>query len=156
MGPLYHLPAAADRAAALREAPGAGAVGVCWRGGRRASRRRSTACEVGAAATRRSSACAIATCATGSIATTPGTTATSRRAYLHRPEELHHELEAAGFEQVALYGVEGPGWMLVDFDRQWQDPVLRRDLLQVAAALEREPAVIGASAHLLAVGRKAA
>ena len=31
---------------------------------------------------------------------------------------------------------------------------LRRDFLQVAAALECEPSVIGASAHLLGIGRK--
>ena len=44
--------------------------------------------------------------------------------------------------------------MLGDFERRWQDPALRRDMLDVAAALEREPSVIGASAHLLGIGRK--
>ena len=68
-------------------------------------------------------------------------------AYFHRPDDLREELEAAGFEDVGVYGVEGPGWMVADFERRWQDPVLRRDFLQVAAALEREPSVIGASAH---------
>jgi SAM-dependent methyltransferase len=75
-------------------------------------------------------------------------------AYFHRPEDLRAELEQAGFQHVKVIGVEGPGWMLPDFEARWRDPALRHDLLAVARALECEPAIVGVSAHLLAFGRK--
>ena len=63
-------------------------------------------------------------------------------------------MESAGFEGVRVLGVEGPGWTLADFDARWDDPSLRADLLDVARRLEAEPSIVGASAHLLGVGRK--
>jgi len=75
-------------------------------------------------------------------------------AYFHRPEELRSEVLAAGFEIEGLYGVEGPGWILPDLVERWNDPERRDILIQTARALEAEPAVLGWSAHLLAVGRK--
>ena len=55
-----------------------------------------------------------------------------------------------------LYGVEGPAWLLPDIEARLADPRCRRDVLRVARALESEPAVTGASAHLLIVARKPA
>ena len=75
-------------------------------------------------------------------------------AYFHRPEELRSEVIDAGFEPLGLYGVEGPGWMLPDFDERWNDLERREILLRTARALESEPAVMGCSAHLLMAGRK--
>jgi hypothetical protein len=75
-------------------------------------------------------------------------------AYFHRPEDLVPEIESAGFEDVIALGVEGPGWVLSDFDERWNHPVARNDLLDVARALERQPSIIGASAHLLGIGRR--
>ena len=76
-------------------------------------------------------------------------------AYFHHPEELRPEVAAAGFAVEGLYGLEGPGWMLQDFDRRWSDPRTRADLLRLARALETESSLLGLSAHLLAVGRRA-
>jgi hypothetical protein len=45
--------------------------------------------------------------------------------------------------------------MLADFDARWDDPALRKDLLDAVRALEAEPSVVGISAHLLGIGRKA-
>ncbi len=75
-------------------------------------------------------------------------------AYFHRPEDLRHELQAAGFEDVSVLGVEGAGWMVADFEARWADPVMRDDLMAVARGLEAEPSVLGVSAHLLGIGRK--
>jgi ubiquinone/menaquinone biosynthesis C-methylase UbiE len=75
-------------------------------------------------------------------------------AYFHRPDELHAELEKVGFTCQAVVGLEGPGWMLSDFDARWADSRKREDLLRVARALETEPSIVGLSAHLLAVGTK--
>jgi ubiquinone/menaquinone biosynthesis C-methylase UbiE len=75
-------------------------------------------------------------------------------AYFHRPEELEAEVVSAGFHCQAVLGLEGPGWILSDFDERWSDPRRREDLLRVARELEREPSIVGLSAHLLAVGIK--
>jgi ubiquinone/menaquinone biosynthesis C-methylase UbiE len=75
-------------------------------------------------------------------------------AYFHRPEELRAEVVSAGFTCQAVLGVEGPGWILSDFDARWADPRKREDLLRVARALEEEASIVGLSAHLLAVGTK--
>ena len=74
-------------------------------------------------------------------------------AYFHRPDELASEIRSAGLELTAVYGIEGPGWMLPDVEARLDDPTRRGVLLQVARMLEAEPAVIGTSAHLLAVAR---
>jgi ubiquinone/menaquinone biosynthesis C-methylase UbiE len=76
-------------------------------------------------------------------------------AYFHRPDELVGELAEAGFLDAGVMGVEGPAWLVADFDARWGDPVLRGDMMAVARALETEPAMLGVSAHLLGVGRKA-
>ena len=75
-------------------------------------------------------------------------------AYFHRPEDLVEDLCDAGFGAVRVFGVEGPGWFLADFEARWADPASRENILRVAHLLEEEPSIIGASAHLLAVGRR--
>ena len=75
-------------------------------------------------------------------------------AYFHRPEELRAELVETGFENINVLGVEGPAWMLPDFASRWSDPALRGDVLDVARSLESEVSILGASAHLLGIGRK--
>ena len=75
-------------------------------------------------------------------------------AYFHRPEDLRREVADAGFEVEGLYGIEGPGWILSDLEERWTNPERREMLLQAARALESEPSVVGASAHLMVVGRK--
>jgi ubiquinone/menaquinone biosynthesis C-methylase UbiE len=76
-------------------------------------------------------------------------------AFFHRPEDIRAELDTAGFQDVDVFGVEGPGWIVSDFERRWADEELRGDIMNVARALESEPSILGASAHLLAIGRKA-
>jgi ubiquinone/menaquinone biosynthesis C-methylase UbiE len=75
-------------------------------------------------------------------------------AYFHRPEDLHYELAEADLRDVRVLGVEGPGWTLPDFDDRWEHDALRADVLHVARALEEEPSIVGASAHLLGIGTK--
>jgi len=75
-------------------------------------------------------------------------------AYFHRPEDLRREATDAGFKVEGLYGIEGPGWILSDLGERWANPERREMLLHAARALESEPSVVGASAHLMVVGRK--
>jgi len=77
-------------------------------------------------------------------------------AYFHRPDELRTEVSRAGLVVDGLYGLEGPAWILPDFDERWADARRRADIVRVARALEAEPSAIGVSAHLLAVARKPA
>ncbi len=75
-------------------------------------------------------------------------------AYFHHPEELPAEVQEAGFEIVETVGIEGIGWMLSDFLRRWADPTAREHLLVAARAVEREPSLLGTSAHIMTVGRR--
>lgn len=72
-------------------------------------------------------------------------------AYFHRPEELAQELAEAGLTVEDTFGVEGPGWLL---GQVWDDEEQRDSVLYAARAVERDPGLIGLSAHLLAVGRR--
>jgi SAM-dependent methyltransferase len=74
-------------------------------------------------------------------------------AYFHLPHELEAEVRAAGFRTLELVGVEGPGWLLPDLEARWADPAERERLLWAARAVEREPSLLGLSAHVLVVAR---
>lgn len=154
MGPLYHLPVATDREAALREARR-----VLIRSGLlvvAAISRYASALD--GLARRLAIDPAFVRIRDRDLQDGQHRNDTDRpdyftTAYFHRPEDLRQELEAAGFDGVSVFGVEGPGWMVADFESRWADCVLREDILAIARALESEPAILGASAHLLAVGR---
>jgi len=75
-------------------------------------------------------------------------------AFFHHPLELRDEVLEAGFALEALVGIEGPGWLLHDFDAYWNNPEKREWILHLARALELEPTLLGVSAHVMVVGRK--
>lgn len=75
-------------------------------------------------------------------------------AYFHRPGELSRELLAAGFQVLEIVAIEGPGWLARDFDRVWNDPAQRERLLHVARKVEKEPSILGATSHIMAIGKK--
>jgi ubiquinone/menaquinone biosynthesis C-methylase UbiE len=75
-------------------------------------------------------------------------------AFFHRPEQLAAELVEAGLIAEALLGIEGPAAMLPDLDDRLHDDRRRDQLLHVLRLLESEPALLGVSAHIMAVGRK--
>ena len=155
MGPLYHLPSAADRVASLREA-----FRVLAEGGVTAVAAISRyASALDGLARRFSLDPRFVKIRDRDLVDGQHRNDTSNpdyftTAYFHRPEDLRSELEVAGFRDVLVFGVEGPAWMLSDFDARWEDPALRKDLLDVARALESEASVVGVSAHLLGIGRK--
>ena len=75
-------------------------------------------------------------------------------AYFHHPDELADEVRSAGLELAGVFGIEGPGWILPDIAERMNDARRREVVLGVARMLEREPSVVGCSAHLLAVARR--
>ena len=74
-------------------------------------------------------------------------------AFFHHPDELKAEVAAAGLHLEEAVGLEGPAWLLPDVEARWSDAGQRERLLAAARAVEREPALMGLSAHLLAVAR---
>jgi ubiquinone/menaquinone biosynthesis C-methylase UbiE len=74
--------------------------------------------------------------------------------FFHHPEELRQEITQAGFVVSGIYGVEGPCWLLRDFDEWWSNAEYQERLLQIARTVETESSLLGASAHLLSVAQK--
>jgi SAM-dependent methyltransferase len=155
LGPLYHLPDRADRLQVLAEARR-----VCRPGGLIAaaaiSRFASTLDGLRAGYLEDPAFAAVAARdrGDGRHFNPTGDPAYFTTAYFHRPEELTAELVAAGVTHLATLAIEGPGWLLPDLDARLADPLRRSALLAGVAALEAEPTLIGASAHLLGVARK--
>jgi|SRR5579884_452966 len=74
-------------------------------------------------------------------------------AFFHTPEGLAQEVRDVGLTLDGVLAVEGPGWLVPDLDEWWRDDRRRERLLASIAAVEREPSLLGMSAHLLAVAR---
>jgi SAM-dependent methyltransferase len=74
--------------------------------------------------------------------------------FFHHPDELRGEVAEAGFAGASVYGVEGPGWLVSEFDTWWENDEYRERILQLARAVEAEPSLLGASAHLMAVATR--
>jgi len=76
------------------------------------------------------------------------------KAYFHCPEDLWKEVGEAGFGGVQVLAVEGPVWSAAGFQSAWEDPAQRQAILDFLEKVEREPSILGASAHFLAVARR--
>lgn len=149
LGPLYHLTEERDRVSALREArrvlrPG----GIVAAGAISRFASLLDGLYAGYLDDPRFSAIVERDLADGQHRS-PGGAEYFTTAYFHRPEELRAELESAALDVTGIFGVEGPGWLLVRDDAD-----LPESLLRVARALEEEPSTIGTSAHLFAVARR--
>ncbi|WP_245805107.1 methyltransferase domain-containing protein [Amycolatopsis australiensis] len=147
LGPLYHLVDVADRARALAEArrvlrPGGllAAAGIS---------RYLSLLETGAAGTLTADVAGpvgqvIETGAyDGHIGFVP--------THWHTATELREEVAAAGFPGPEVFGVEGPAWPALDAAGTGAFPDRARSALRAARLVERDPRLIDASAHLLAV-----
>lgn len=76
--------------------------------------------------------------------------------YFHRPEELATEFTDAGLTLTELLPVEGMAAWMPDIAERLADPDKRAVLLDLLERTEHEPAVLSATAHLLAVAHKSA
>ncbi len=74
-------------------------------------------------------------------------------AFFHHPKELEAEVGEAGLEHVATLGIQGPGWMVPEFEASLKDDKRLKIILQIAKMLEDEPVL---SPHMLAVARRPA
>ena len=155
LGPLYHLTQRADRLAALQEAHRVLRVGgVVWAAA--ISRFASLLDSLSHGFFHETEFAPILDrdLAEGQHRNPTGKLNYFTDAFFHRPDELAAELTEAGFDLVELVGIKGPGWLARDFDRLWSFPQQRERLLAKLRQVEHEPALLGASSHLMAVGRK--
>jgi SAM-dependent methyltransferase len=72
-------------------------------------------------------------------------------AFFHHPDELRTELIEGGFPSPQLCAIEGPIWNVQQPDTAEQ----REQLMATVRAIESEPALIGASAHIMGIATKA-
>ncbi|MFE9656763.1 class I SAM-dependent methyltransferase [Micromonospora sp. NPDC006431] len=147
LGPLYHLTERADRVAALREAarltrPGGPVVAAVIS-------RNAAVIDLTAQGRVDDLTWARLLGAYATGVNDPETGFTT--AYFHRPEQVVDEFTAAGLPAPQLYGVEGPLWPLLNAMDTGPEDRLFADAMACAETFERDPAVLGASAHLLAV-----
>lgn len=77
-------------------------------------------------------------------------------AYLYRPEEVGPELETCGFQLEALFAVEGFFWTYPHLSEFVDDKDKFAHLLEHARMLEKEPSLMGSSAHFISVAAKTA
>jgi ubiquinone/menaquinone biosynthesis C-methylase UbiE len=155
LGPLYHLTHRPDRLTALREAhrvlrPG----GVVWAAGisRFASLLDSLA--HGFFDDPEFAAILDRDLADGQHRNPTNNLVYFTDAFLHLSDELAAEVTEVGFKSVELVAIEGPGWLAHDFERLWKHPEKRERLLATLRRVEHEPALIGSSSHIMAIGRK--
>lgn len=75
-------------------------------------------------------------------------------AYFHRPDEVAEEFTDAGLEFGDLIAIEGMSHWIPDVGALIADEGRRAVLLELLERTEREPAIVGATSHLLAVARR--
>ena len=76
------------------------------------------------------------------------------RSFFHEPGELAAEIGEAGFVGADVRGVVGPGWLAPELDDMWADKTARESILFAVRLVDRAPALLGLSTHILAVAVK--
>ncbi len=74
-------------------------------------------------------------------------------AFFHHPNELRAELEEAGMVHEETVGIQGPGWIVPEFEESLKQEKRRAVILKIARLLEKEPVL---SPHMVAIARRPA
>jgi ubiquinone/menaquinone biosynthesis C-methylase UbiE len=72
-------------------------------------------------------------------------------AFFHHPDELRAELDEAGMRLDEIVGIQGPGWIVPDFEANLRSPERLDILVKIARSMEKDPLL---SPHMLAVARR--
>jgi SAM-dependent methyltransferase len=76
-------------------------------------------------------------------------------AYFHRPDEIVAEAARAGLVDIRLVAVETPLWIMGDSVLALlDDPQTHGLVMDMARRIEREPSMLGAGSHILAIADK--
>jgi ubiquinone/menaquinone biosynthesis C-methylase UbiE len=76
-------------------------------------------------------------------------------AFFHDPQELETEVRESGFLYERTLPIEGPLWLFPEVAANFHDQRKREQFLTFVRQIEQEPSLLGTSAHLLVVARKA-
>jgi SAM-dependent methyltransferase len=95
----------------------------------------------------------IADLQTGRHINTTGNPAYFTTAFFHRPGDLKDELEDAGLDSVEVVAVEGIAWAAGDLAQRLDDQQSLDKLLRLLELVEKQESIMGASPHLLGIGR---
>jgi SAM-dependent methyltransferase len=75
-------------------------------------------------------------------------------AYFADPADVPGEFTEAGLVPEGQYGVEGVAWLMGGVEEWLDDPERREAVLAATRRIESEPSLLGASGHVLTVGRR--
>lgn len=75
-------------------------------------------------------------------------------AFMHLPRQLDQEVTRVGFADVDVVSIEGPGYLVSNFDERWADDVRRAALIGAARLVESDPEIVALGGHLMAVGHR--
>ncbi|MFR1518510.1 MAG: class I SAM-dependent methyltransferase [Clostridia bacterium] len=76
------------------------------------------------------------------------------RSHFHSPNELEDELKDANFRKTEIHGVIGGGWLAPNIDELWKDNQAREAIMNSVRILDTEKDILGLSTHLLAISTK--
>lgn len=76
------------------------------------------------------------------------------RAFYHLPGELLQEAVDSGFPEGSVFAIEGPGWIVPQFEAIWEDEQRRAILLHIARTVEQEQALMAMSPHFMVLTKK--
>ena len=79
----------------------------------------------------------------------------STTAYFHLPKELESEMTDSGFSVVELFSVEGVSEIIPNLQERMQDDSFRSTLFDTIRLTEQDGAIMGMSAHVMGIGKKA-
>lgn len=74
--------------------------------------------------------------------------------FFHHPLELTQEIEEAGFSRFTLEAIEGFGYLLPDFNTNWENKEYRTFLLRIIEKVAQDSTIIGASPHIMCIAQK--
>ncbi len=74
--------------------------------------------------------------------------------YLHEPNELKEEIIKSGFKDLSIISIEGPVWQRDVVENLSKDSQNWLRLLHLLEKIEADEHIIGASAHIMAIGTK--
>ena len=81
----------------------------------------------------------------------PESLAVFTTAFFHHPDELSAELEQAGLQLEEIVGIQGPGWVVPEFEENLKSPERLDLLVKIARRMEKDPLL---SPHMLAVAHR--
>ena len=70
------------------------------------------------------------------------------------PEEMEEEIKESRFSLINVHAVEGPLWMINNFDQRWQDESGRKQIFDILDLLEQHQVTLLTTHHYIVVAEK--